>query len=82
VHRGRMLVWEKKGASSSYPFECVSKGRKTFWSRDLPSYLNVPCYLNNRQRYCSVWPERDWTLYSLSWSGHNDNANHSKQADS
>ena len=29
----------------------------------LPSYLDVPCYLNNRQRYCSVWPERDWTPY-------------------
>ena len=29
----------------------------------LPSYLDVPCYLNNRQRYCSVWPERDWTHY-------------------
>ena len=32
----------------------------------LPSYLDVPCYLNNRQRYCSVWPERDWTLYNTS----------------
>ena len=31
----------------------------------LPSYLDVPCYLNNRQRYCSVWPERDWTLYTF-----------------
>ena len=30
----------------------------------LPSYLNVLCYLNNRQRYCSVWPERDRTLYT------------------
>src|SRR6266481_7319204 len=30
----------------------------------LPSYLDVPCYLNNRQRYCSVWPERDWTPYT------------------
>ena len=30
----------------------------------LPSYLNVPCYLNNRQRYCSVWPERDRTHYT------------------
>jgi hypothetical protein len=29
----------------------------------LPSYLDVPCYLKNRQRYCLVWPERDWTLY-------------------
>ena len=25
---------------------------------------DVPCYLNNRKRYCSVWPERDRTLYS------------------
>ena len=25
----------------------------------LPSYLDVPRYLNNRQRYCSVWPERE-----------------------
>src|SRR6202035_1356552 len=24
----------------------------------LPSHLDVPCYLNNRQRYCSVWSER------------------------
>jgi hypothetical protein len=30
----------------------------------LPSHLDVPCYLNNRQRYCSVWPERDWTLFT------------------
>src|ERR1700677_1789023 len=22
-------------------------------------YLDVPCYLNNRQRYCSVWSERE-----------------------
>jgi len=25
----------------------------------LLSCLDVPCYLNNRQRYCSVWPERE-----------------------
>ena len=31
----------------------------------LPSYLDLPCYLNNRQRYRSVWPERDWTLYIM-----------------
>src|ERR1700688_3881263 len=24
-----------------------------------PYYLDVPCYLNNRQRYCSVWSERE-----------------------
>jgi hypothetical protein len=30
----------------------------------LPSHLDVPCYLNNRQRYCSVWPEKDWTLFT------------------
>ena len=30
----------------------------------LPSYLDVPCYLNNRQRYCSVWPEREDSLHS------------------
>src|SRR6202046_528619 len=23
-----------------------------------PYHLDVPCYLNNRQRYCSVWSER------------------------
>ena len=31
----------------------------------LPSYLIVPCYLNNRQRYCSVWPEKDRTLFTI-----------------
>jgi hypothetical protein len=30
----------------------------------LPSYLIVPCYLNNRQRYCSVWPEKDRTPFT------------------
>src|ERR1700683_5610789 len=29
----------------------------------LPSHLDVPCYLDNRQRYCSVWPEKVKTLY-------------------
>ena len=34
----------------------------------LPSYLDVPCYLNNRQRYCSVWPERELdSLHSTSF---------------
>src|ERR1700677_791222 len=30
-------------------------------------YLDVPCYLNNRQRYCSVWSEREglFTLWAL-----------------
>src|SRR6202167_4694503 len=23
-----------------------------------PFHLDVPCYLNNRQRYCSVWSDR------------------------
>ena len=32
----------------------------------LPSYLIVPCYLNNRQRYCSVWPEKDRTPFTTS----------------
>jgi cellulose synthase/poly-beta-1,6-N-acetylglucosamine synthase-like glycosyltransferase len=41
----------------------------------LPSYLNVPCYLNNRQRYCSVWPEKDWTHYNLMFTWWFENVN-------
>jgi hypothetical protein len=32
----------------------------------LPYNLDVPCYLTNRKRYCSVWPEKDKD--SLHWS--------------
>jgi len=34
----------------------------------LPSYLDVPCYLNNRQRYCSVWHKRELdSLQQIYW---------------
>ena len=28
-----------------------------------PYYLDVPCYLNNKLRYCAAWPESDRTFY-------------------
>ena len=34
----------------------------------LPSHLDVPCYLTNRQRYCSALVWKDRTLYS-NWCG-------------
>ena len=34
-----------------------------------PYYLDVPCYLNNRQRYCSVWSERkELFIEGVNWS--------------
>src|ERR1700691_1629667 len=37
---------------------------KVLFTLLLPYNLDVPCYLNNRQRYCSVWPEREDSLHS------------------
>ena len=36
-----------------------------------PYHLDVPCYLNNRQRYCSVWSERLGLFTNMSSIGLN-----------
>jgi hypothetical protein len=53
-----------KGPATSYLVPLFTLIYKVLLHLLLPSYLIVPCYLNNRQRYCSVWPEKDRTPFT------------------
>src|ERR1700683_3384134 len=49
--------------ATSYLVALFSLVYEFFFTLLLPYNLDVPCYSPNRQRYCSAWPERVWTLY-------------------
>jgi hypothetical protein len=65
--RGGMLVWEKKGAFSGYPFERVSKGGKSKPLDYHPSHLlfRMATFVNIGRDQVNIQVHREFSAFVI-----------------